>query len=261
MKRRLKLDLQLFSDETGVEVAPAAEVSDEPQYESSETGAEHEVVAEPEKNEGFEKAFAKRLAAKEAELEAKFAEKYKDYDTHKELSQYMQELNGVDALTLKEQIELQRLQDRAEKEQVPPEVLKRLDELEERAKKGDELEQQQIKQQNDNLFWSHADKFVADKDVSKEDLNKFMIENDIFVDLSNEESVNRKFELAYKAMQHDNLLQKLGSAEKDGMKKLIQAKGNIATVPGKSAQGQVISSAPKTWAEARARAMQRGNGE
>ncbi|MNU04264.1 hypothetical protein D3C72_2486020 [compost metagenome] len=54
---------------------------------------------------------------------------------------------------------------------------------------------------------------------------------------------------------------KLESAEKDGMKKLIQAKGNIPTVPGKTAQGQVVQTAPKTFAEARQRAMQRMNGE
>lgn len=258
-----KIRQRLFSPDGDIGTAsdsPSVEGVDE----TTDTGTasvSEETTEDVTKQQSFahrlKESTEKALAEERTKWEKETSEKYKDYDTHKELSQYLQEINGADLLTLKEQIEMEKLQTRAEKENMSPEVLKRLDELEAKAARGDELEQQQLKQQNDNLFWSSVDKFVADKEVSKEDLNKFMLDNEIFVDLSNEDKMTRKFELAYKAMQHDNVVQKLGSAEKDGMKKLIQAKGNIATIPGKSAQGQVVSAPPKTWADARARAMQR----
>lgn len=224
---------------------------------SDDTASHEDVTKQQSFAQRLKEQTEKALAEERSKWEKEVSEKYKDYDTHKELSQYLQEINGADALTLKEQIELQRLQNRAEEQNVPAEVLKRIDELEAKAARGEELEQQQLKQQNDMKYWSMAESFVADKDISKEDLNKFMLENEIFVDLSNPETVTRKFETAYKAMQYDVIQKKLESAEKDGMKKLIDAKGNISTIPSKSAQGQVVSAPPKTFAEARARAMQR----
>jgi hypothetical protein len=58
-------------------------------------------------------------------------------------------------------------------------------------------------------------------------------------------------------MRHDALEKQVESAEKEGVKKFLQAKGGIPTIPGKTATGQSVSAAPKTFAEARQRAMQR----
>jgi hypothetical protein len=200
----------------------------------------------------------KALAEERAKWEKETSEKYKDYDTYRKATEYLQKTSGIDdVMTLKEQIELQELNERAEQQNVPPDVLKRIDELEQKAARGDELEAKQQQEQVNNLFWKAAEQFVEGKDVSKEELNKYMIENDIFVDPMNSELAQRKFDMAYKAMQYDVMQKKLESAEKDGMNKLLSSKGSIPTIPGKTAQGQVVSDRPKTFAEARARAMQR----
>lgn len=204
----------------------------------------------------------KVLAEERSKWEKETSEKYKDYDTYRKATEYLQKTSGIeDVMTLKEQIELQELNERAEQQNVPPDVLKRIDELEQKAARGEELEQKQQAEAINNLFWKAAEQFVEGKDVSKEDLNKYMIENDIFVDPTNAELAQKKFDMAYKAMQYDVMTKKLESAEKDGMKKLISSKNSISTIPGSNSQGQVINSPPKTFAEARQRAMQRMNGE
>lgn len=214
--------------QTGVDVAPAAEVSsEEPEtavVEPSEEGAKEEVAAEPEKQNNFEKAFAKRLAAEKAKWEKDVSEKYKDYDTHKELSEYLQEINGADALTLKEQIEMEKLQQRAEENSISPEMQKRLEALEAKAARGDELEQKQQAEQINNLFWQAAETFLEGKDVSKDDLNKFMIENEIFVDPTNPEVAERKFTIAYNAMKAEEYKQQLATAKETAVKEYLQSK-------------------------------------
>lgn len=204
----------------------------------------------------------KAIAEERSKWEKETSEKYKDYDVYRKATEYLQKTSGInDVMSLKEQLEMAELQERAEKEQVSPEVIKRLDELEAKAAKADQLEQQQQQQQINSLFWQSAEKFVEGKDISKEDLNQYMVENEIYVDPTNPEAAERKFTLAYKAMRADALEKQLEQAEKEGMKKLIQSKSNIATIPSKAGQGQVIQTPPKTFAEARQRAMQRMNGE
>lgn len=236
-KYRWALDLQLFSEDTGVEVVPAAGE----QAEGGSSGVEGQAAAEP-----TEKAFASRLAAERAKLEREYTERYKDYDTHKAISDYFAETNGLDALTLKERVELERLQERAEQANVPPEVLRRLDELEGKAAKADQLEQFQQDQQGRVDFETKIKTFAEEKGADHTELWNFMHEHQI-----------QNMEIAYKAMRADQLEQQLAGAEKAGMKKLLQAKGSIPTVSGSTAQGHVSAHAPKTFAEARARAMQR----
>ncbi|MEK4191772.1 hypothetical protein NYE59_01670 [Paenibacillus sp. FSL L8-0323] len=200
----------------------------------------------------------KAVSEAKSQWEKEQSEKFKDYDTYRKATEYLQKTSGIDdVMTLKEQLELQELNERAEQQNVPPDVLKRIDELEQKAARGDELEQQQQAQQINNLFWKAAESFVEGKDVSKEDLNKYMLENEIIVDVTKPDLAQKKFDMAYKAMQYDAMAKKLESAEKDGMKKLMHAKGSIPTIPGNAAQGQVVNGPPKTFPEARARAMQR----
>lgn len=257
---RWKLDLQMFAEDTGVEAAPAAEVQTEStQVEASETGAETSVAAEPEKQNNFEKAFAKRLAEAQSKWESEHAEKYKDYDDLKKAAEFFQRRHGFnDFMSLKEEIELAELQDRAEKEQVSPQIIKRIDELEAKAAKADALERQQEEEKRVSAYWSTLNEFVKEKGIEADKLNQFMIENEMTY---NPNAPEKSFMLAYKAMKADELEEKLASAEKEGMKKLLQAKGSIPTVPGSNANGQVSSPAPKTFAEARQRAMQRMTGE
>lgn len=258
MKFRYKLNLQLFAEEatveTGVESAPAAEVQTETPN-ASETGAETEVAAEPEKQNNFEKAFAKRLKEAQAKWEAEQAEKYKHYEDYRKAAEYLQKTSGInDIMTLKERIELEELQEQAEQQSVPVEVLKRIQELEAKAAKAEQLEKAQQEEQRVSAYWSSINEFVKDKGIEAEKLNQFMIDNGLSYD-PNEPA--KSFNVAYKAMRADELEQKLATAEKEGMKKLLQAKGSIPTVPGNNASGQLSSPTPKTFAEARARALQR----
>lgn len=266
MHKRLNLDLQLFSEdeiavETGVEDAPAAEVSSEitEDVETSETGANEEVAAEPEKQNNFEKAFAKRLAAERDKWQKEVSEKYKDYDTHKELSEYMQELNGADAMTLKETIEMEKLQKRAEQNEISPEMQKRLEVLEAKAARGDELEEQQAKEHTNKLFWDAAEKFVEGKGVSKEDLNKYMIENEIFVDPTNPESAERKFTMAYNAMRTAEVEGQLATAKETAVKEYLQSKA-APRVEGSGSPGVVNEDTSKMeWPDINKRIVARMN--
>ena len=261
-KYLLRTNLQLFAGEgeSGVEAAPAAEGQTEtPQVESSESGAETQVAAEPEKSNNFEKAFAKRLAAEREKWQAESQEKYKGHDDYKLVADYLQEANGLDLMTLKERIEMERLQTRAEQQGISPEMQKRLEALEEKAAKGDALEQKFQEEQRVSSYWSGLNEFAKGKEgIDAQTLNQFMIENGLMYDPSNME---KSFNVAYKAMMHDQLQSKLESAEKEGVKKFLQAKGAIPTVPGSTSQGHVSAPSPKTFAEARQRAMQRLSGE
>lgn len=243
---RYRLNLQLFAEDvdTGVETAPDAGVQEE--TDTSQTGVEEKAAAEPEKQNNFEKAFAKRLADAQSKWEAEAAERYKGHEDYKYLADYLQQANGMDVLSLKEQIEMERLQQRAEKENLPPEVLKRLDALEAKAAKVDEFEQQQQEVQQYQEFRGKLEAISKQHDVDPDALHNFMHENQI-----------GKFEAAIKAFKYDEVVKQREDAEKEGVKKFLTAKGSIPAVTGSTAQGQVTSPAPKTLAEARQRAMQR----
>lgn len=261
-KFRFTLDLQLFSEEmgavdTGVDTASAAEV----QPNASEPGVETQAAADPEKQNNFEKAFAKRLAEKESEwkgqLEAERA-KYKDYDQYKEVAEYFREVNQAqDIMSLRERIEMERLQHQAEEQNLPVEVLKRLNELEAKAAEGEKIKAQQEEetrlrseqeqqQQVFKEFRTGLETFAKDKGVDADSLHQFMYDNQI-----------GNMDAAFKAFKYDELQQQVEKAEKEGVKKFLSAKGSIPTVTGNTAQGHVASPAPKTMADARVRAMQR----
>ncbi|NJJ38546.1 hypothetical protein [Paenibacillus apii] len=199
----------------------------------------------------------KAIAEAKAKWEAEIAEKYGDYDTHKELSQYFQQINNTDAITLKERIEMERLQERADKENTTPEMLKRLDELEAKAAKADELEQQHQQEQINRMFWSAAEKFVDGKGISKEDLNQYMIDNEIFVDMTNPEAAEKKFNMAYKAMKADELQQQLVTAKETAVKEYLQSK-SAPRVEGSGTPGVVHEDTSKmSWDEITKRAAAR----
>lgn len=276
MRIKWKLNLQLFAEEgeavdTGVETTPDAEVQETTETET-DNGSE---------SGGVEKAFAKRLsqaqAKWESEYRAKFEEEkkqeiekvrseFKDYDTYREATEFLQKQHGInDIMTLKEQLELTKLQERAEKQNLDPETLKRIDELERKAARADELEQQRMQEEEERQqaeaqrayeesYFNSMKEFASSREIEADKLHEFIMENSLFV---NPENMEKTFEIAVKAMKHDEIEAKLQSAEKDGMKKLFQAKGAIPTIKGNSTQGEISSPAPKTFAEARQRALQR----
>lgn len=241
-----------FIEQSGVEETPAAEVTATPEVETpdtvsvSESGAEDKVAAEPEKQNNFEKAFAKRLAAEKSKWESETNEKYKDYDTHKELSQFLQEQNGLDALTLKEQIEMSKLQARAEDNQISPEMQKRLETLEQKAAKADQLEQIQQQEQQTRTYFDTLTKFTEGKDHNAEELNKFMIENELTYDPNN---IEKSLNLAYKAMRAEKLEAELKTAKESAVKEYLQSK-SAPKVEGAGTPGVVVEDTSKMgWSD------------
>jgi hypothetical protein len=207
---------------------------------------------EPDKIEQS-KSFAKRLeerttailAEKRAEWEAEQSEKYKDYDTHKEVAEYFREVNNFEnVLTLKEQIEMEKLQARAEREDVSPEVLKRIDELEVKAAKGEQLEKQQEQQREWNEFETSLKTFCEGKEVdgtpvNHMDLWKFMSENQV-----------SKPEIALKAMKSDALEQKLATAREDSIKDYLASKQAPRAEGNNGAAGtQRVDTSKMSWKE------------
>lgn len=223
--------------ESGVENVPAAgEQSQRTEVNADPSGVETKGAADPEQQNNFEKAFAKRLSAKEAEIEAKFAEKYKGYDDYKLAAEYLQKTSGIgDILTLREQIELQQLQERAEEANVPPEVLKRIDQLEAKAAKADEMEAEAKQKEEWQSFETSLKDFCKDKTldgkaVDHMDLWKYMHENEV-----------TKPDVAFKAMKADLLESKLETAKTDAVKEYLATKTGVKT---EGSQGAAAQSAP-----------------
>lgn len=248
-KYPLVLDLQLFSEEMtdpGVEVVPAAEEHGSDQVDtSSETGERSEVAAEPEKDSNFEKAFAKRLAAKEAEMEAKYAEKYKDYDVLQKATAHLQKTTGIgDLMTLKEELELADLQERAEKQDLDVDTLKRIEQLEEKAAKGDALEakfqqEQQWKEFENSLQTFCEGKEIDGKTVDHKELWNYMFENDI-----------QKPDIAFKAMKADVLETKLATVKEDSIRDYLASKQAPRFEGNNGAAGsQSVDTSKMSWKE------------
>lgn len=243
---RHSLYLQMFNEEvpvenTGVEEVPAAE---EQATEATQTEDKTAV------------AFAKKWAAKEKEWqEQKEAEiqalkdQYKDHETYRKAAEYLQKTSGInDMLTLKEQIELEELQERAEQENVPPSVLKRIDELEAKAKEADELKAQMEQAKQAEQFETTLKTFCEGKELDGKPLDhqelwKYMAENEV---------VNP--DIAYKAMKADLLEAQVAEAKKKGVEEYLASKTGVKTNSGAAA-----SSIPSGggWEGARARALAR----
>jgi len=260
MGDHLILDLQLFAEDeavaTGVEDAPAAgEQPEASEGSANQTGVDEQAAAEPEKQNNFEKAFAKRLAAERSKWESELSDKLKDYEAHRRVSEFFQQYNGMDLNALMERIELEQLKQQAEQQQVPVEVMRRIQELEQKAALAEQLAQQHAQAQWEKTYRDGLAAYVQGKeDADPDAITKFLVDNGISVDPND---MNKAFDLAYKAIQFEKLQQQLASAEKDGMKKLIGSKGSIPANVGSSGQGQDSSGTPKTFADARARAMAR----
>lgn len=236
--------------ESGVEIVPAAE--EQIVDVSSETGDEIEVAAEPGKTNNFEKAFAKRLAAKEAEWESKKQEEfqklqdqYKDHDHYKKAAEYLQKTTGInDILTLKEEIELTELQERAEETGITPEMQRRLEVLEAKASKVDQMEAQQQQEQEWKQFEDTLKNFCEGKEIDGKavdhtELWKYMHENEV-----------TRPEVAYKAMKADVLEQKLSTAKEDTINSYLASKQAPRAEGNNGAPGsQRVDTRTMSWKE------------
>lgn len=244
-------------NQTGVEVAgEAALQTGETQETEVQTGAETQSEAGTKPTESdTETAWAKRISAIKTKteqevrerLEKEYTEKFKGYEDYKYLAEYLQQANnGADLLSIKEQIELERLQQRAEQANVPPEVLKRIDELEAKAAKAEEYEKQQAQQTELQKFRSSLETFAKEKGANADELHQFMYENSI-----------ANPELAYKAMRAEQLEKDLAAAKENAVKEYLESK-KTPRVEGNGTPGIVHEDPSKMgWGDIRQRALAR----
>jgi hypothetical protein len=230
--------------DSGVEQVSAAETQQDESY-SSETGVESQVAAEPEKNGGFEKAFAKRLSSEREKWQREVEERYKDYDIAKKATEYLMRTSGIDdPMTLKEQLELADLQERADRENVPTEVIRRIDQLEAKAAKAEEYERIQEQQKFYSNFRSQLDAFIKDKGVDAEALEQFMIDNRV-----------SDMNIAYRAMKFDEVSKDREKIEKEAVTRYLDSK-KAPKAEGSGTPGYTAPSTPKTFEEARRNALE-----
>jgi len=252
-KYRFRLDLQQFNDGEASEVPPVAESpSVEADGNPSDTGTAPESDSEVTKQESFAKRLKestdKALADARKQWEQEVADKYKDYDVLKKATEHLQRTSGIsDLMTLKEELEMHDLQERAEKENLSPEVLKRLDELEAKAKEAEELKEQveqakQLEQFETTLKTYCEGKEIDGKPLDHKELWQYMAENEV----SNPD-------IAYKAMKADLLEAQLAEAKKSGVQEYLASKTGVKT--GGGAPTGTENTPAKTLKEAEQRAL------
>lgn len=264
---KLLLNLQLFAEET---VPESPSVEGEETEETQETSGDEiastpdegqETTEEPTEDVIKQESFAKRLkeekekaiAEEREKWEQETSERYKDFDTYKKATEYLQKQSNIDDLmSLKEQLELTELQERADKEQVSPEVQKRLEDLEAKAARADELEQQQTEQQHVQTFQKTLEGFAKENEADMNELWTFMTEQQLPYD---PDQPDKYFNIALKAMRADEVTAKLETAKKDAVKEYLESK-QAPKAEGAATAG-VSNDPPKTWEQSRQRAMDR----
>lgn len=248
--------------ETGVESGSVAE--DEGMEDrvsaNQETGVNHGGVAgsrQEVKAEAVEKAFAKRLADAQSKWQNEMSTKYQGYEDYKFIADYMKETNQMDVAAIKEQIELERLQREAQKRDVPVDVMRRLNELEVKAQRADELERmRQTEMQEAEARWQEQQRyakfregleaFAKEKELDADALHQFMYDNQI-----------GSVEAAYKAMKHDDLAKQISQAGKQAVSSFIKAKSSIPNAVSGQVQASKVAQPARTIAEATRRAEER----
>lgn len=223
--------------ESATEPSSVVTEGQEPSGDGNAPAPAEEAQEDVTKQESFAKRLSEKLAEERAKIEAEFKEKYGDYEAMKDVAEYFREANGFDdVLSLKERIEMERLQSRAEKEGISPEMQRRLEQLEERARRADELEQQrqaeeQQRQEQERLtqfykeFRGNIETFAKENGANADELERYMIDNEI-----------KKIDVAYKAMKAEEYEKKLQEREQDVIKRYLDSK-NAPRVEGTGAAG------------------------
>lgn len=254
----LRLDLQYFSMD-GVEGGEIADPTPVEQPELTEPPIEEtpEIPQEsPTDDLDQSKAFAKRLeertqkALQEAkqQWEQETSEKYGNFDQYQQAMDYVMKSAGYNNFDeFQSALQEAQLQERAEQNGVNPEYQQRLEELEERAKRADELEQQREQEQTMQQFRTHLQEFSKEKGIEAEQLETFMVENQI-----------PNFEMAYRALRYEQMEADLKNAKDVAVKEYLESK-KAPKVEGSGTPGIVKEAPPKNFAEARQRALARLN--
>jgi hypothetical protein len=255
----LQLDLQLFADELGVEGGGIADPAPVDNPEPTDPPVDP-VPADPQDPPTDDldqsKSFAKRLEERTQKAlqeerqkwEQETSEKYGNYDQYQQSLEYVMKTAGYNSFEdFQTALQEAQLQERAQQNQVPPEYQSRLEQLEERAKLADQLEKEREDEQVMSQFRSHLTEFSKEKGVESEQLEQFMMENQI-----------PNFEMAYRAMRYEQMESDLKNAKDVAVKEYLDSK-KAPKVEGSGTPGIIKEAPPKNFAEARQRALARLN--
>lgn len=267
----LPLNLQLFADElavdTGVEVASDAgmqqqgEIPSDPAQSQADANTGAESPAAGDKQNNYEKAFAKRMAAERAQWDAertKLTEQYQGYDQHKRASEYLLRNAGLGSMDeLLAKIEQQELTARAEERGVPLEFQKEYEEMKGIKSEWQQMKETQQQQQQYQAFRAELDKFAAEKGVEPDKLYDYMAENQI----GNKEAALKALKFEEAEAARFDAEQAVEQAKKEGQKELIAAKASIPKTVQSQNKGTPAIAKPKTLNDAYQRAMARLSSE
>ena len=249
----LMLDLQLFSEDLGVEGGEVADPTPEV-AEPVETVDTVDPQEPPTDDLDQSKAFARRLEERtqkalqeeRTKWEQEYSQKYANYDQYQQAADFFMSRTGYNSFEeMQQAIQEEQLNERAQQNGVNPEYQSRLEQLEERAKIADELEQERENQKIMEEFRSHLGEFSKDKGVEPEQLEQFMRENQI-----------PNFEMAYRAMKYEQMENDLKNAKDVAVKEYLESK-KAPKVEGSGTPGIIKDAPPKNFAEARQRALAR----
>lgn len=190
----------------------------------------------------------KTLAEERTKWEAEQSEKFKNYEEYRKAAEYLQKSTGIsDIISLKEEIELTELQERADRENLPPETLKRIDELEAKAAKFEEYEQQQNQSKEYQTFRETLDPFAKERGIEPEELHNFMYENGI-----------ENMDIAAKAMKAEEYERKANEKEAETIKRYLESK-QAPRVEGSTggAVSQAVDTSKMSWKELQSHTLAR----
>lgn len=244
MKTYLPLDLQLFAEEEQSD--PSVEVDVE-EVDTSDAGnapgSSDEATEDVTKQESFAKRLKeqtdKTLAEEREKWEQETQEKYKDFEVHQKATAFLQKQHGInDIMTLKEQLELAELQEKAEHENLTVEEIKTRQRLEKAESRLEQYEKQQEKSEAYKSFRTNLEDFAKENEADVDALEKYMYDENV-----------GSPSVALKAMRVDELEAKLEEREQDVIKRYIESK-RAPKAEGSGVPG-VVSDPPKTWEESR----------
>jgi hypothetical protein len=250
----LKLNLQFFKD--GVDDGGIADPGggDPPTDPIDPPVVDDPPTDPPTDDLDQSKAFAKRLeertqkALQEArqQWEQETSQKYGNYDQYQQSMEYVMKSAGYNNFDeFQQALQEAQLAERAEQNGIDPEFQSRVELLEQRAQRADELEQQREQEQVMQQFQSALNDFSKEKGIEATELESFMMDNQI-----------PNFEMAYRAMKYEQMESDLQNAKDVAVKEYLESK-KAPKVEGSGAPGVVKQDPPKNFAEARERALER----
>ncbi|MCQ6289068.1 MFS transporter [Bacillus cereus] len=231
---------------TGEITEPTGQIEQSP-IENNPEGQPPEAM---EQSEAFAKRLQERTQAalmeERGRWEQEAAERYGNYDQYNRAMNFFMKQAGYNDLdSMMQAIEQQDLLQRAEKFGVTPEIQQKLEALEQKAQRAEELEYQREQQELSQRFTQALGQFAQEKGADAAALEQFMLEQNV-----------PHFEVAYNAMRTQQLEEQLTSAKETAIQEYLQSK-KAPKVEGPGVTGLVSDEPTTDFQVARERALQR----